>query len=157
LDSAIVENDDAVSHLERVDTMSDQERGAVPGEFSEGAVDQCLTLGVNLAGELVQDENARVAEDGPGQSEPLLLPAGQLGAGLADAALVAVREFHDEVVGISALGRLLDLFFSRPAIAVGDVVVDGVVEQDCFLSDEADLLAQAAELDRTKILTVDKN
>ena len=48
-----------------------------------------LALGVGLAGELVEDQDARVAQDGPGQGEPLLLAAGQLRARLADARLVA--------------------------------------------------------------------
>ena len=97
----------------------------------QGPVDQGLALGVGLAGELVEDQDARVAQDGPGQGQALLLAAGQLGAGLADARLVAVRQLHDEVVGEGPLGRRLHVLpRCARAVAVGDVVVDRVVEQD---------------------------
>ena len=76
-------------------------------------MDQRLALGVDLAGELVEDQDARVAQDGAGQGDPLLLAAGQLGAGLADARLVALGQLQDEVVGEGPLGGFLDLSASR--------------------------------------------
>ena len=44
-------------------------------ELFEHFVDQLLAFDVDLAGRLVEDQNGRVAQDGPGQRDPLSLSA----------------------------------------------------------------------------------
>src|SRR5262249_58407771 len=109
---------------------------------------------VRVVGKRLEDQNAGIAQEGAGQGEPLLLAAGQLGPGLADARLVAVRQAGDKVVGQRLLGGRLHILAARPAIAVGDVVVDGVVEERRLLGDNANLLAQAAEVGGPNVVAV---
>ena len=50
-----------------------------------------------------------------------------------------------------------DFRLARPAIAIGDVVVDGVVEQDGFLSDHTDLLAQTPQVQMADVQVIHQN
>ena len=70
--------------------MRDQERGPAAGELLDRLADQGLVLDVHGAGGLVEDQDGRVAEHGPGQGDPLPLAAGKRRAALADDGVVAL-------------------------------------------------------------------
>ena len=65
------------------------------------------TRGVDGAGGVVEDEDARVVEEGPGQGDPLALAAREREAPLADDGVVALREVLDELVGLGGPGGRL--------------------------------------------------
>ena len=74
-------------------------------ELLEHLVDQLLAFQVDLAGRLVENQDRRVAEDGPGQCDPLPLPAGDAAPELPDAGVVAVCQVGlDEAVGMGLFG-----------------------------------------------------
>ena len=54
-----------------------------------------FAFGVEAGVRLIQNDEARMAEKGSRQAEPLPLPAGQPHAALADIGLVAQRKPHD--------------------------------------------------------------
>src|SRR5262245_10749093 len=89
LDAPVGQDDNAVGDLQRVEAVGDHYGRAVADEVAQGPMDQRLALGIGLAGTLVEDEDARIAQDGPRQGNPLLLPAGELAASLADPGVVA--------------------------------------------------------------------
>ena len=64
---------------------------------------------VERAGGLVEDQDARVLEDGAGDGDALLLAAGEFQAALADAGVVALGQAQDEVVHLGEAGGVLDL------------------------------------------------
>ncbi len=70
---------------------------------------------------------------------------------------IAVRERHDEVVGVSGLRRRDDLGLGRIGAADRDVVAHGAAEQEYVLADKGDLVAQRAARDRRDILSVDRD
>ena len=49
-------------------------------------------ISVHAAGRVVEDQDARVHQQGAGDGDALLLPAGERGAALADRRVVALRE-----------------------------------------------------------------
>ena len=68
---------------------------------------------VERAGGLIQDQDARVFQDDPGDGDALLLAAGELVAPLADDGVVALGQSSDAVVdGRRARGRF-DLLIGR--------------------------------------------
>ena len=94
-----------------------------------------LRLRVQRARRLVQEQHLGVLEDRPRDGDPLLLPAGELHATLADAGVVPVRERGDEAVGVGGLGDSDDLLLGHLILlAVGDVCSDGAVEENRFLA-----------------------
>src|SRR5206468_11879910 len=60
--------------------------------------------------------------------------------------VVAVRQAADEIVSVGLARRGFHLFACGVAFAVGDVVVNRVVEQNRILRHHADLMAQTAQL-----------
>src|SRR5262249_11435276 len=99
-----------------------------------------FALGVTLAGELVENQDGRVAQDGASQGQALFLAAGELRASLAGARLIPFWQLHDEVMSEGAARGAFHIFFPSPAIAVCNIVVNRVIKQDGFLGHEADLL-----------------
>ena len=67
----------------RVELVRDQERRAPAHELLQRRVDVHFALRVHGAGELVEDEDARVAENRPGQRDLLPLAAGEVRPGHA--------------------------------------------------------------------------
>ena len=63
-----------------------------------------LGRGVQGAGRLVENEHARVADDGPGHGDQLALAQRQAGAALAEHGLVALGQAADELVGADEAG-----------------------------------------------------
>ena len=81
-------------------------------------LDRRLGGRVDRGGGVVEDQDARVGEQGAGDRHPLALAAGEGEAALADAGLVAVGQFADEAVGLGAPRRRFDLLAaSRPGAA----------------------------------------
>ena len=67
-------------------------RGAVGRQGVDGLLHGVLGAGVQGAGRLVEDEHGRVAQDGAGDGEALLLAAGEAVAALADEGVVPVGQ-----------------------------------------------------------------
>ena len=78
-DPAAIHHHDPVGDLERVEFVSDEEDRAALHELPQDLVDVGLARGVDGAGELVEDQDARVAEDGPREGDLLFLAAGEVG------------------------------------------------------------------------------
>ena len=145
-DAAIVDHDDAGSDFQRIQAVGDDESRAVLHELAKSLMDQRFTFDVGLAGEFVQNQDLGIPENRPRQREALFLAAGQFGPCLTDTGLVALCELADEVMGIGPLSGFFDIFALGPAIAVGDVVVDRIVEQDRVLRHQANLLAERPQV-----------
>jgi hypothetical protein len=103
----------------------------------EHAMNHLLAFEIDLARGLVENQNCRIAQDGPSQRDALALAAGKFAAALADHGLVTVLEFlFDEAMGMRLLRRGDHLFARGVRRAVLDVVEDRVVEEE--RSDDAD-------------------
>ena len=120
-------------------------------------LDRRLGGRVDRGGGVVEDQDARVGEQGAGDRDPLALAAGEGQAALADPGLVAVRQVADEGVGLGAAGRLFDLLEARLGPRVGDVLGDAGGEQEAVVGDEGDLAAQAADVDLAHVGAVDEH
>ena len=76
-DPAVLHHHDAVGQGQDRKTMRDDDCGAVADEFFQHFLNGLLAFKIHLAGGLVEDQDRGVAEDGPGQRNPLPLPAGE--------------------------------------------------------------------------------
>ena len=91
-DPAGVEHDDLVGVADRGQPVGDGDGGAAGRQGVDGLLYGALGAGVEGAGGLVEDEDRRVAQDGAGDGEALLLAAGEAVAALADEGVVAVGQ-----------------------------------------------------------------
>src|SRR5215210_1888238 len=143
---AVLQNQDEVRASHGVEIVGN-DQGRLPGhEAIQGFLDLRLALDVETRHRLVQDQDGNVPDDGPRDSDPLALPAGEGVAPLADDGLVPILEVHDEVVGVGCFGGLDNLLRRSVQLPVGDVLLDGGAEEDRALEDDPDLLAQGLDL-----------
>ena len=80
--------------------MRDREDRAIGDQAIQGLLDLVLGLRVDAAGRLVEDQDARVVEDRPGNRDSLTLAPAERMPPLAHDGVVAVRELAQEVVGV---------------------------------------------------------
>ena len=116
--------------------------------------DLLLRLVVQRAGGLVEQQELRLRRDGPGDHQPLLLPAGD------PAAALGYHRIHTHGHGADVVGDAR-LFRRVPRLVDGeagrsenDVGINVALEQAALLHDGADLPAQGAEIETLDVLVV---
>jgi hypothetical protein len=102
--------------------MGDHDGGSSLAQPPHRLGDPGLGGDIETAGRLVQDEDGRVGQPGPGEGDQLALTRREQGAALADLGVVALGEGQDHLVGADRPGRGLDLGPGRLRPAEADVV-----------------------------------
>ena len=114
-DLVLVQQDHPVGQGDGGQPVGDDQGGAALHLDPQAGVDPLLDLDVDGAGGVVEHHDGRVDQQGPGDGDPLPLPAGEGVAPLAHHRVVAVGQVGDELVGAGRLGRGLDLVEGRPS------------------------------------------
>ena len=91
---------------------------------------------------LIKDQHGCVFQECPGNSEPLALTSRQPHPKLTNLGRIALRERHDEVVGMGGLGRGNNLLLGPLRHTVGNIIAYGVIKQKSGLGDHGNLGAQ---------------
>ena len=102
-------------------------------QLFEGILYHAFAFGIEGRSGFVQDEDRRVLQDGTGNADTLALTTGKLASTVANHGIVTFFAGHDEVVCIGYLGGFHHLVHSGIFYPEGDVVEEGIVEQDGFL------------------------
>ena len=152
---AFFQNQNAVGPLNGRQPVGDDEGGPADHQFIQRVLHQALAFRIQGGGRFVQDQNAGVLQNGPGDGDALALTAGKLAAALADLGFVAVRQLQDEVMGIGRLGRRHHFLPGRIQAPVKDVFKNGRAEQDGVLRHHRQLLAQGSHGDIADVDPVD--
>ncbi len=156
-DAAVVEHEEAVGGLDGGEPVRDDEGGASLHEPLQGLLHEGLRRGVKGRGGLVEQQQARIAQQGPGDGDALALPTAQLDPPLAHLGVVAVGQIHDEVVRVGGTGRLGHRLVGRIEPPVPDVLPDRGVEQVHLLRHRRDLRTQGLPGDVAQVVVVDED
>src|SRR5579864_3278557 len=132
--------------------MRDHEAGPAVPQPGHRLLDQDLGSSVDVAGGLVQDQDAGVRQEGPGDGDQLLLPGGDVGGVFLEHRLVAVGKGANELVDVGGGGGGHDLLAGGPGPPVGDVVRDRSAEEPGVLKHHAE---DAAYLVPGQVASVD--
>ena len=135
--------------------MRDDDGGAAMAQQGERLLHQRLALGVERAGGLVEQQDARVAQQRAGQHHALPLAAGKAPATGADKGRKTIRKGGDEVGSGGGARGFRHLGVGGAGTAHADVGGDRVVEQQRVLADIGDGVAQAGERDFADIGAVE--
>src|ERR1700719_3972633 len=76
-DAAALDRDDAVGAAHGREAMGDDQHGAVLRDLAHVLLDDALALVIERAGRLVEDQDARIGDEGAGDGDALALPARQ--------------------------------------------------------------------------------
>ena len=145
-DASLFHDDDTVGQSQGRGTVRDEDCCSSPEHFGQCVVDELFALHVDVARRFVQDEDRRIAEDGPRESDPLTLPSRELAAFGADHRLISLgRALQDEFMSMGRLCGGFDLVVRRVNVAHRDIVLDRIVEEDRLLGDEPDLSPEFSE------------
>ena len=137
------DDEDLVGAADGREAVGDDEGGAALHEEVEAVLDHGFGLGVEGAGGFVEDEDARVGENGAGDGDALALAAGELDAALADDGVVAFGEALGELVDAGDAAGFHELLLGGVGAGEADVFADGAVEEEGLLEDDAELLADS--------------
>ncbi len=110
---------------------------------------------VDRRGGVVEDQDAGIGQQRPGQGHPLALAAGQGQALLPDHRVVALRQPGDELVRLGGLSRGQHLLPAGVRTPVGDVGPDRVREQERVLADQPDRSPQRVQGEVADVVAAD--
>ena len=156
-DAPMLEHHDQIGIADGRQPVGDDERSSVDQKAAKRNLDAALGADVDGRGRLVEDEDARVGEEGPGKGDELPLPERQARAAFLQLRLVSVLECRDELVRADSLGGLDDFIAGGIRAPERDVVVDGSREQEALLGNDPELAAKRFLPDVVEIDPVDRD
>ncbi len=113
--------------------MGDDDGGTALHDLLEGGPDLALGDGIHRGGGVVENEDAGVAQDGPGEGDTLALTPGEAVAAFPHHRVVPVGELDDEFVRLGEPRRQSHLLFGGLRGTEGDVLGDRGGEQEGLL------------------------
>ena len=127
----------------------------------QGLLHDELAFVVQRGGGLVQEQDLGLLHQGPGDSDPLLLPAAQLGPPKADVCLIPLVKAADEVVGIRLLCGLHNVFPGDIPIESGSTIANvlrnGPAEELRLLGYDPDPLPEPSHVQVPQVPAVEKD
>lgn len=151
-----VDREDAVGAAYRRKAVSDHDSSAPLADAPHVVLDDPLALVVERARRLVEDQDARVGDEGAGDCDPLPLSAREAAAALADERIVAFGKLKNEFMCAGKRRRGNDLIHRQRRVRERDIVAHGAIEKHVFLQNDADLAAQPGCVDHGKIDAVNE-
>src|ERR1700722_2111393 len=155
--AAALDGDDAIGKPQRRQPMGNDKHRPAAGDLGHVLLNDPLTLVVERARRLVEDQDARIGNQRAGDGEALTLACGQAAAAIAHDRVVAFGQFENEVVGPRKLRRSNDTLDRQRGIGQRNVVPDRAVEQHVFLKHDTDLATQPGRIDLREIDAVDQH
>src|SRR5690606_10603067 len=138
-DRTILNDNNLIGMLDRTQPVGDYNRGSVLHQVGERLLYQAFRLRVERRGRFVKDQDGRIPEHRARNAEPLALAPRQLRAPLTDHGLIPFFHLRNEVVGIGDLRGTDNVIVGGILQPEGDVIKNGIVEENRLLGDDADL------------------
>ena len=154
-DPAPVDHVDHVSRHYRGQTVGYGDGRSVAHERLQRHLDVSLARRVERRRGLVENQDARVVQDDPGDREPLALSTGQPVAALPDNGVVPVWERIDPVVDVCGSRGGLDLSLGGVGPGVQQIAPQAGVEQVALLRHVPDHAGEGVQLDVADVHAVD--
>ncbi len=142
-DPPAVEQHDPIRQADGREAVRHDQGGPVLHEHAQPGVDPLFHLHVDGAGGVIEDEDGRVDQKGPGDGDALALPTGECVPAFADHGVVPLGQLSDESVGTGRRGGCDDLIVGGVGTPVRDVVADGDGEQEGLVEHHPDVGPQA--------------
>ena len=147
---ALVEDEDGIHGAQGGEPVRDANDGAVFREVVDGALHLRLGLRVERGGGFIKHEDGRVAHERAGNGDTLPLAAGEPQAAFAQRRVVAGGQRLNEIVRVGLARGANNFLAGRADFAKGNVLRDGVVEEQDVLADQREVKAQIGDADRVE-------
>ena len=128
-DFAVFDHQNAVGILDGGQAVGNDDGRAPLDDPVDGGLDARLGERIDGGGGLVQNEQAWIAQNSPGEGNQLLLARGQQIAALAYVAIQPLLETGDDLGGADQFQRSVDLLVGGIGIAVQKILPNGAREE----------------------------
>ena len=108
-DPPFIDHEDHIGALNCGQPMGDHNSGLAFDQPVQSIENQFFRRRIQPRARLIQNQDRRIANNGPGDGDPLALASGERHAPLADNRVVPFRHLLDELVGIGQLGSAQNL------------------------------------------------
>ena len=132
-DLTFMEYADFIGMADGGETVGDGNGRTVLHQLFKRILYHAFAFGIEGGSRFVQDEDRRILQNGAGNADALALTAGELTAPVANHGVISLLACHDEIVCIGNLGCFHHLFHSGIFYPEGNVVEEGIIEQNRFL------------------------
>src|SRR5579885_1556648 len=156
-DATGLQDDDIVGSLDGRETVGDHYGGATAQETAQALLHDQFGHGIDVGCRLVEDEDARIGQQGAGEGDELALAHAQVTPAFANGRIVAVGQLQHQFVQADGAGRLLDLFVCGVQATVANVLADSAGEEEWLLQHNADLAAQRTLRHVADIVSIDED
>ena len=156
-DVAFVQHQDGVGVFKGEQPLGDNEGGTPFHQHIQCLLDEMLGLGVHAAGGVIEDEDAGVGEQGAGDGDALFLPTREGDTPFPHAGFVPFGHVGDEFVGAGGFGGFNNVVETGVRPAVGDILGNGLAKQKWVLQHNANVSAQALQLEGADVVVVNGN
>ncbi len=120
--ASVIEHQDEIGVADRGETVGDDQVRAACEQRRQRFLHLPLGDGIECARRLVENEDARILQDGARDRQPLPLAAGEAITAFADHGVVSVGQRSDGVVDLRTPGGILDVRPRRVGTSVSQVL-----------------------------------
>src|SRR2546421_8913143 len=113
--------------------MRYDEGGTLVEQALESLLDQQFGKRVDVGRGFIEDQDARVGEQGAGERDELALADAQVATSLMDRRVVALGQMGDEIVRPHCLRGLFNLCVTGFQASIADVLADRACEEEGLL------------------------
>lgn len=153
-DPALVDHVHPVCIAHGGQAVGDDDGGPAFEQPCKRILDQGFGNGIDVGGSLVEDEDARIRQQCPGDADQLALPLGEVYSPFQHVCIVPFRQLGDKVMGIGLAGCFLNLLLGSFRHTVADVVRYAARKQERVLSDHPHLPVQGRLGDGTDVAAI---
>ena len=123
--------------------MGHRDDGAAMCQPIQRLLHRLLGFRIECRGGFIEQQDRRIAQEGPRDGESLALAAGKLQPALADQRIIALRQPADEAIGFRRFRRGPHFRIGRVRTAIADIFHHRALEQLHILRDHGDRRNQA--------------
>ena len=120
----------------RMQPMGHQQRCGPTHEFAENIQEFFFRGRIQGAGRLIQQQDRRIPQKGPGDPNPLPLPSAQHDAPLPHRRVISLRQLPDKAVRLCFLSRFLNFPEGCARTPIRDIFPDTAVEEHRLLQNQ---------------------
>ena len=137
--------------------MRDDEAGPSAQQHGQRLLQSHFRLRIDAAGRLVENQQARIGQQRPGEANHLPFAVRQLAPALADECVEPLRQRLDQIQAIESAANVPQFVGRGIGLGEPDVVRHGPHEQEVLLQHQTELPVQRLALQTVQVPTVDQH
>ena len=124
VDLSVIHDNDFVGVFHGRDALCDDDFCCLRDFSQEGPLNQCIGLSVHCTGGVIHNKYFWFFKQSPGDTETLLLAAGNIASALLNICVIAIRKGPDKVIGLGQLTGVDQFLIGGLGISPSKIFLD---------------------------------